>query len=64
MKKQIILIAVICSVIFISGCISNQGNNSTANYTATNNNVTNSNTTIQITDPSNGQIVPKIYNYR
>lgn len=57
-KTAVSFIAIICLIIFVSGCTSDQTN--TTNNSATSN-VTSSNGTIKITSPASGETVPQMY---
>lgn len=58
-KITISLIAIICMIIFVSGCTGGtQTNNKSINTSSSN--VTSSNGTVKITSPVNGATVPKI----
>lgn len=57
-KTTFSLIALICLIVFVSGCTSDQTN--TTNNT-TSSNVTSSSGTIKITSPTNGETVPQMY---
>ena len=62
MKKQILLIIFICSIIFVSGCTNNKSTNSTNNKSLSTNTTSSTvSSIVQIKNSTDGQTVSKLY---